>query len=64
MKDEKLKAIIEAMQGITYLEWKKLRHVIEQRISLVFNVLCKELFLEPYSIKHADKITKKWDKLP
>ncbi len=24
MKDEKLKAIIEAMQGITYLEWKKL----------------------------------------
>ena len=38
--------------------------MIEQRISLVFNVLCKELFLEPYSIKHADKITKKWDKLP
>lgn len=38
--------------------------MIEQRISLVFNVLCKELFLEPYSTKHADKITKKWDKLP
>lgn len=31
MKDEKLKAIIEAMQGITYLEWKKLRHVIERK---------------------------------
>lgn len=38
--------------------------MIEQRISLVFNVLCKELFLEPYSIKHADKVSKKWDKLP
>ena len=38
--------------------------LIEQRISLIFNVLCKELFLEPYSIKHADKITKQWDKLP
>lgn len=31
MKDEKLKAIIEAMQGITYLEWEKLRHVIERK---------------------------------
>ena len=38
--------------------------LIEQRISLVFDVLCKKLFLEPYSIKHADRITKKWDKLP
>jgi len=36
--------------------------MIEQRISLVFNVLSKELFLEPYSIKHAEKIAKRWDK--
>ncbi len=38
--------------------------MIEQRISLVFNILSKELFLEPYSIKHAEKIAKRWDKLP
>lgn len=36
--------------------------LIEQRISLVFDVLCKKLFLEPYSIKHADRISKKMDK--
>ena len=38
--------------------------LIEQRISLVFNVLCRKLFFEPYSIKHADRIAKKWDNLP
>ena len=37
--------------------------MFEQRMWLVYNVLCKDLFLEPYSIKHADKITKKWNKL-
>lgn len=45
-------------------EANKCFFMIEQRISLVFNVLSKELFLEPYSIKHADKISKRWDKLP
>ncbi len=43
-------------------ETDKCFFMIEQRISLVFNVLCRELFLEPYSIKHADKIAKRWDK--
>ncbi|MCM1326932.1 MAG: hypothetical protein NC094_09065 [Bacteroidales bacterium] len=38
--------------------------LIEERITTVFNVLCKDLFLEPYSIKHADKIAKQLEKLP
>ncbi len=45
-------------------EANKCFFMIEQRISLIFNVLSKQLFLEPYSIKHADKITKRWNKLP
>jgi len=28
--DAKIKLIIESMQGITYLEWQKLRHVIDR----------------------------------
>lgn len=31
MSDEKMGLILEAMQGITYLEWRKLRHVIDRR---------------------------------
>ncbi len=31
MTDEKIKSIIEAMQGITFLEWKKLKHVVDRR---------------------------------
>ena len=37
--------------------------MIEQRMWLVFNALSKDLFLEPYSIKHADRIAKEMDKL-
>lgn len=29
MNEEKVKLILEAMQGITYLEWKKLSHIID-----------------------------------
>lgn len=29
MNEEKVKHILEAMQGITYLEWNKLSHVID-----------------------------------
>lgn len=28
MTEKKIQQIVEAMQGITYLEWQKLRHVI------------------------------------
>ena len=31
MNEQKMRAILEAMNGITYLEWKKLSHNIEQR---------------------------------
>ncbi|UWO83159.1 hypothetical protein NQ487_20025 [Hungatella hathewayi] len=37
--------------------------MIECRISVVFNVLSKKLFLEPYNIKYASKIIKKFDKI-
>lgn len=30
MGEEKLNLILESMQGITYLEWTKLAHVIEE----------------------------------
>lgn len=29
MNEEKIKLILEAMQGITYSEWKKLSHIID-----------------------------------
>lgn len=29
MNDEKLKEVLTAMQGITYLEWQKLKHTID-----------------------------------
>ncbi len=29
MNDEKIKEVLTAMQGITYLEWKKLKHTID-----------------------------------
>lgn len=31
MNEEKIRLILEAMQGITYLEWRKLRHCIDTR---------------------------------
>lgn len=31
MTEEKMRLILEAMQGITFLEWRKLRHVIDGR---------------------------------
>ena len=37
--------------------------MIENRISQIFGMLSKKLFLEPYSIKHAGKITEEWDRL-
>lgn len=33
MSEEKIRLILETMQGITYLDWKKLSHVIEERFS-------------------------------
>lgn len=27
--EEKIKKIIQAMQGITYLDWQKIKHIIE-----------------------------------
>ena len=37
--------------------------IIENRISQIFGMLSKKLFLEPYSIKHAGNITEEWDRL-
>lgn len=31
MSEEKIRTILEAMGGITYGEWKKLKHVIDMR---------------------------------
>jgi len=33
MDEAKLKLIFEAMQGITYLDWEKLKHCIDVRFS-------------------------------
>lgn len=33
MSEEKMRLILEAMQGVTYLEWRKLRHCIDIRFN-------------------------------
>lgn len=33
MTEEKMRLILESMQGITYLEWTKLRHCIDKRFN-------------------------------
>lgn len=33
MTEEKMRLILEAMQGITYLEWRKLKHCIDTRFN-------------------------------
>ncbi len=33
MGTDKINSIIETMQGITYLEWQKLKHVIDVRFA-------------------------------
>ncbi len=33
MTEKKVKSILEAMEGITYLEWKKLRLCIDNRFN-------------------------------
>lgn len=38
MSEEKMRLILDAMQGITYLEWRKLRHCIDTRFSADTNV--------------------------
>lgn len=37
--------------------------MIENRISQIFGILSKKLFLEPYCIKYANKVSKEWDRL-
>ncbi len=38
MTEKKMRLILEAMQGITYLEWRKLRHCIDTRFNADTNV--------------------------
>lgn len=45
-------------------ESNKCFFLIAQHISSVFNIFCKKLFLDPYSLKYADKVSKEWDRLP
>lgn len=33
MTEEKIRLILEAMQGITYMEWRKLKHCIDTRFN-------------------------------
>lgn len=33
MNEEKIREILTAMQGITYLEWRKLKHCIDTRFN-------------------------------
>ncbi len=38
MAEEKIRLILEAMQGITYLEWRRLRHCIDTRFNADTNI--------------------------
>lgn len=33
MAEEKMRLILQAMDGITYLEWTKLKHVIDRKFN-------------------------------
>lgn len=38
-----MRLILEAMQGITYLEWRKLRHCIDKRFNADTNVAANRM---------------------
>lgn len=43
MTEEKMRQIIDAMQGITRNEWLKLRHFIDRAFDSKFNKLANDL---------------------
>ena len=45
MSEEKVNLILEAMQGITYLEWRKLRHCVDTRFDKDVSSVTNKLLL-------------------
>ena len=45
MTEEKKRLILEAMQGITYSEWKKIRHCIDMRFNADINAVANKVLL-------------------
>ena len=43
MTEQKVKLILEAMSGITYSEWRKLRHCIDARFNADVSAATNEL---------------------
>lgn len=43
LEKEKMRLILNAMQGITYLEWQKLRHCIDVRFSADANAAANKM---------------------
>lgn len=58
MRKEKIKSILEAMQGITYLEWKKLKNVIEENFNKKAGNLSNKI-----EIASSDEIISEFEKL-
>lgn len=53
MTEEKIKLILEAMQGITYLEWRKLKHAIDMRFDTDISAMARKV-----PLADADRIVK------
>jgi len=51
--EEKMRLILEAMQGITYLEWYKLKHCIDTRFDADVRTVTNKL-----PLPDVDKIIK------
>lgn len=45
VSEEKVNLILEAMQGITYLEWRKLRHCVDTRFDKDVSSVTNKLLL-------------------
>lgn len=58
MDEEKLKSIIDAMNGLTYIEWRKLEHVINMKFSAEASRNTNKIM-----IASADEIVKDFKRL-
>jgi len=57
VNEQKLNTILEAMQGITYLEWKKLSHVINARFDADVSIVSNKI-----TLADADKIIEAYNR--
>lgn len=57
VNEQKLNTILEAMQGITFLEWKKLSHMINTRFDADVSIVSNKI-----TLADADKIIEAYNR--